>query len=464
MLGTPFSDFLGCIRNSEDRTMSRSPLLALGVGAALLIAIAGMAIGSGAAAGLSPAGLSSSDLALISSVVGLIKQDYVHPIAEDRLADDTLKGLLTRLDPHSAYLDEREYREVRDEMSGKFGGIGVEIEDQAGIPMVISPIDGTPAAEAGIQPGDRIIAVDGKGTAGMDATQVVNAVRGKPGSAVTLTISRNTEKPFDVTLNRSVIQVHTVVSKLQPNGIGYLRISQFEEATPRDLKQAIATLRQNAGGKLKGLVLDLRNDPGGLLNSAVEVSRDFLDGGTIVSVHGRNRSDDHVYQARAHGDLVPGTPIAVLINGASASASEIVTGALQDLHRATVLGTRSFGKGSVQSIIALNGHGALRLTTGLYYTPSGRSIQGEGIDPDVTVEAPKEEQVTGAMPLRESMLHGAFTNPGPLAKTNRGASENPIPQREEYSAPIRTKVIGTPEDAQLQAALGYLARTTAQRS
>jgi carboxyl-terminal processing protease len=439
--------------------MTRTPLLALGLSAALLIAIASMAIGSGGAAGLTP-----SDLALISSVVELVKQDYVHPIADDRLTQDALKGMLTRLDPHSAYLDEREYREVRDEMSGKFGGIGVEIEDQAGIPIVISPIDGTPAAEAGLQPGDRILAIDRKGTDGMDATQVVNTVRGKPGSTVTLTISRDTDKPFDVTLNRSIIQVHTVVSKLEPNGIGYLRISQFEENTPSDLKQAIATLQQNAGGKLKGLVLDLRNDPGGLVNSAVEVSKDFLDGGTIVSVRGRSRSDDQVYKARAHGDLVPGTPMAVLINGASASASEIVTGALQDHHRATVLGTRSFGKGSVQSIIALNGHGALRLTTGLYYTPSGRSIQGEGIAPDVAVDAPKDEQVTGTMPLRESMLHGAFTNPGPLAKTNGAASENTTQQREDDSAPIKTKLIGTPEDAQLQAALGYLARTTAQRS
>lgn len=437
--------------------MTRSPLLALGLVAALLTAIAGMAIESGAAAGLSP-----SDLALISSVIEVVKQNYVHPIADDRLTQDALKGMLTRLDPHSSYLDEREYRDARDEMSGRFGGIGVEIEDQAGIPIVISPIDGTPAAEAGLQPGDRIVAVDGKGTHGMNATQVVHAIRGKPGSAMTLTISRDLEKPFDVTLNRSIIQVHTVVSKLQPNGIGYLRISQFGQDTPRDLKQAIATLNQNAGGKLKGLVLDLRNDPGGLLNSAVEVSRDFLDGGTVVSVRGRNRSDNQVYNAGAHGDLVPGTPIAVLINGASASASEIVTGALQDQHRATVLGTRSFGKGSVQSIIPLNGRGALRLTTGLYYTPSGRSIQGEGIAPDVTVEAPKNEQVTGAMPPRESMLHGAFTNPGSLAKSG-GASEKPSPQRENFSAPIKMKFIGTPEDAQLQSALGYLARTTAER-
>jgi carboxyl-terminal processing protease len=439
--------------------MTRSPLLALALGAALLTAIAGMAIGSGA-----PAGLSPSDLALISNVIEVVKQDYVHPIAEDRLTQDALKGMLTRLDPHSSYLNEREYRDARDELSGKFGGIGIEIEDQGGIPIVISPIDGTPAAEAGLQPSDRIVAVDGKGTDGMDATQVVNAVRGKPGSAVTLTISRNTEKPFDVTLNRSIIHVGTIVSKLQPNGIGYVRISQFGQDTPHDLKQAIATLKQNAGGKLKGLVLDLRNDPGGLLTSAVDVSSDFLDGGAIVSVRGRNRSDNQVYKAAAHGDLVPGTPIVVLINGASASASEIVTGALQDHHRATVLGTPSFGKGSVQSVIPLNGHGALRLTTGLYYTPSGRSIQGEGIAPDVTVEAPKDEQVTGAMPLRESMLHGAFTNPGSLAKTNGGASEKPAAQREEHSAPIKTKLIGTAEDAQLQAALGYLARTIAQRS
>jgi len=437
--------------------MKRSSLLALGLGAALLIAIyvADIAIGPGAAAGLS-----QSDLALISGVIEVVQKDYVHPIAEDRLTQDALKGMLSRLDPHSAYMDEQEFREVRDEMSGKFGGVGVEIEDQSGIPTVISPIDGTPAANAGLQPGDRIVAVDGKGTNGMDAAQVVNIVRGKPGSPVTLTISRAAEKPFDVTLNRSIIQVRTVIWKLQPNGIGYVRISEFGKDTPRDLKQAVVALKQNVGGKLKGLVLDLRNDPGGLLKSAVEVSKEFLDSGTIVSIRGRRHSDDQIYKASARGDVLPGTPIAILINGASASASEIVTGALQDHHRATVMGTRSFGKGSVQSIVALNGHGALRLTTALYYTPSGRSIQGEGIAPDVVVEPPKDQQANSSPLLRESLLHGAFTNPGSL--TNASASENPNAHREEYSAPIKSELIGTPQDAQLKAALGYLERSTGE--
>jgi carboxyl-terminal processing protease len=436
--------------------MRRSRLLVFGFAIALPAILL-----VGAFVARATAGLSRSDLSLIAGVIELIQQDYVRPVDSDRLTQDTLKGLLSRLDPHSGYMDEQELREMDDEMSGKFGGIGVEIEDQSGIPMVISPIDGTPAANAGLQPGDRIISVDAKATDGMDATQVVRAIRGKAGSSVTLTILRGSDKPFDVTVTRSIIQVHTVTAKLEPNGFGYVRISQFGSDTQRDFKQSIAKLKQDAGGRLRGLVLDLRNDPGWLLQSAVEISGDFLDGGTVVSIHGRRSSDDQTFSAPAHGDLLAGTPVVVLINGASASASEIVSGALQDRHRATVIGTQSFGKGSVQTVIPLNGHGALRLTTALYYTPSGRSIQGDGISPDTVVEAPKDQQTGGATLMRESQLHGALTNPGPLGKSDSSAKSTS--RRVGYSAPIKTELLGTPQDAQLQAALAHLERTVQSR-
>jgi carboxyl-terminal processing protease len=425
-------------------------LLIGGCVAAGLVAVLTVAgIGSGAFAGVS-----ASDLNLITRVIAIVQQDYVHELDSNRLTQDALEGLLAQLDPHSSYMTEQEYRQSQQDLSGKFGGIGVEISDESGIPMVISPIDHTPAARAGLQPGDLIVSVDGQGTHGMDPTQVVSAIRGPSGSTVTLTIARGTQPPFNVTLNRSVIQTHTVTSKPEDDGIGYVRISKFEQATPADLKSALQKLKHDAGGQLKGLVLDLRDDPGGLLTSAVQVSGDFLNSGTIVSVRGRHRGD--VFTAPAHGDLLADAPIAVLINGASASAAEIVAGALQDRRRAKVIGTQSFGKGSVQSIIPLNGHGALRLTTALYYTPSGRSIQDQGISPNIVVEAPKDEQAESGPLLRESQLHGAFPNPGPLANTSIRAGTISLHRRVAYSPPIKEQLIGTPQDAQLAAALDYL--------
>jgi carboxyl-terminal processing protease len=285
-------------------------------------------------------------------------------------------------------------------------------------------------------------------------------LRGDPGSTVTLTISRGKQAPFDVTLARQIIQVESVKSKLEPDGIGYIRISQFGGDTADAFKQAIGNLKRDANGRIEGLVLDLRDDPGGLLSAAVDVSGDLLDGGSVVSIHDRRTNEDETFKAPAKGDMLPGIPVAVLINGASASASEIVAGALQDRHRATVMGTQSFGKGSVQTIIPLKGYGAVRLTTALYYTPSGRSIQDEGIAPDVVVDAPKDQQIGGGAVLRESALHGAFANPGPLkqAPGTTGMPARTAQARSAYSPPIKAELIGKSDDAQLGAALSYLGR------
>jgi len=276
------------------------------------------------------------------------------------------------------------------------------------VPEVIAPIDGTPAAEAGVEPGDRITKIDAQSTTGMDVEEIVKRLRGAPGTKVNLTISRNDKAPFDLTLVRTVIHVVSVKSDLKGDDIGYIRIAAFTESTPAELANAISRLRDRAHGRLNGLILDLRNDPGGLLDAAVEVSGDFIDGGVVVTTRGRTGQDDHVYRAPATGDLLRGTPVVVLINSASASAAEIVAGALQDHHRATVMGTRSFGKGSVQTIIPLEGQGALRLTTALYYTPSGRSIQGQGIAPDIIVSLPKSQQVANALVTYESDLYRAL--------------------------------------------------------
>ena len=440
--------------------MNRTHLAAIGIATA---ASAAAILASQVAAG--PPQL---DMGLIGGVAQLVQQDYVHPVNPGDLTDYALKGMLAHLDPHSVYMTEQEFRESTQDMSGRFGGVGLEIADHSGVPTVISPIDDTPAANAGLQPGDVIASIDGHSTQGQDLLQIVRQIRGQPGSTVTLAISRGTKTPFDVPLTRSIIRVNSVKSKLEPDNVGYVRISQFGDNTAAEFKQAITTLKQNAGGKLNGMVLDLRDDPGGLLSAAVEVSGDFIDSGTVVSIRGRSRVDNKVFSASGKGDMLQHAPIVVLVNGASASASEIVAGALQDHHRATVMGTRSFGKGSVQTVIPLGGHGALRLTTALYYTPSGRSIQDEGIAPDVVVEAPKDQRVESSLIWRESQLHGAFANPGALGGSNNqadktqpgnGSASTSPAKREAYSPPIKSQLIGTADDAQLNAALKLIEQT-----
>jgi carboxyl-terminal processing protease len=404
------------------------------------------------------AGLAAQDLAVLAGVIQLVRQDYVHPIGSDELVKDALKGMLTRLDPHSDYMDEQEFKDSQADMAGKFGGLGIQISEQDGVPKVIAPIDGTPAARAGLEPGDLIVLIEHTSTQGVSLQKVVDRLRGDPGSNVTVTILRGKQDPFDVTLTREIIKVESVKSELKPGGIGYIRITQFGGDTSDSFKKAITDFKRSADSGVKGLVIDLRDDPGGLLTAAVDVAGDLLDGGSVVSIHGRQAEDQRSFAAPARGDMLPGVPVVVLINGASASASEIVAGALQDRHRATIMGTQSFGKGSVQTIVPLKGHGAVRLTTALYYTPSGRSIQDDGIAPNVIVEAPKDQQISGGPLLREAALQGAFKNPGPLNPTpGTGATQAATSQaKAASSAPIKADLIGKPDDAQLKAALAYL--------
>ena len=439
--------------------MNKFPMAAAGV---LLAATVAIPIAWSAKAERSE--LSAQDLAFIGGVIELVEHNYVRSVGAGQLTKEALKGMLTRLDPHSDYMDEEEFKQSQGSITGKFGGLGMEISQQGGVPKVISPIDGTPAARAGLQPGDLIVSIDKQSTHGMDLTKAVSLLRGDPGTSVKLTISRGEQSPFEVTLTREIIRVQSVKSKLEANNIGYVRITEFANDTGKDFRKAIDDLRQKSGGRLRGLVLDLRNDPGGLLAAAVEVSGNLLDGGTVVSIRGRRPGDEQAYTAPAKGDMLPGTPIVVLVNGASASASEIVAGALQDRHRATIMGTQSFGKGSVQSIIPLRGHGAVRLTTALYYTPSGRSIQDEGISPDLIVEAPKEVQVAGGVILRESELHGALSNPGSLRQKSAAPDGKTVDERKgAHSSPIKSELIGSAEDGQLKAALSHLEGVSSNR-
>jgi carboxyl-terminal processing protease len=435
-------------------TISR-PRCATAMAAAALLVTA--ALNGCDSAGAGPTAGDATDLSLLRDVVKQVERSYVEPVTGNELVKDALKGMLTRLDPHSDYMDQEQYQQMTAVTRGQFGGIGVELTLEARVPEVIAPIEGTPAAEAGIEPGDRIIKIDAQSTTGMDVEEIVKRLRGTPGTKVTLTISRSDRVPFDLTLNRTIIHVVSVKSDLKGDNIGYTRITTFTESTPAELATAIGRLKDRAHGRLNGLILDLRNDPGGLLDAAVEVAGDFVDGGVVVTTRGRTGEDDHVYRAPATGDLVRGTPIVVLINSASASAAEIVAGALQDHHRATVMGTRSFGKGSVQTIIPLGGQGALRLTTALYYTPSGRSIQGQGIAPDIIVNLPKNQQVANALVTYESDLYRALKNTGSLGS---GPTKTPTEMQtgatEPAEHPIKPLIIGTGSDAQLVAAIDYL--------
>src|SRR5262252_3012969 len=410
---------------------------------------------AGAGTGAYPA--DASDLGLLQEAMKQVERNYVAPVSGSELTKGALKGMLTRLDPHSDYMDQDQYQQMTAVTRGQFGGIGVELTLEGKVPEVISPIDGTPAAEAGIEPGDRIVRVDGQPTTGMDAEEIVKRLRGPAGSRVAMTITRNDRAPFDVALTRNVIRVVSVKSDLKRDNIGYARVTTFTENTAPELAAAIARMKAQAQGRLNGFVLDLRNDPGGLLDAAIDVTGVFLDGGVVVTTRGRNTADDHLYRAPATGDQLRGVPVVVLINSASASAAEIVAGALQDHHRATVMGTRSFGKGSVQTIIPLEGQGALRLTTALYYTPSGRSIQGQGIAPDVVVNVPKNEQVANAVISFESDLYGALRNGGSLSPgPNPGSSASSRGSEAEHQ--IKPVIIGTNSDTQVAAALEYLQR------
>ncbi len=376
-------------------------------------------------------------LNLFGDVFEKIRSDYVEPTSDEKLVEAAINGMLTSLDPHSSYLNPKDWADMQVQTKGEFGGLGIEVTMENGVIKVVSPIDGTPAAKAGIQPSDLIIQIDGKPILGMTLSQAVDKMRGPVDSKIVLTIRRGKEPPFDLTLARAVIKIESVHSQLLDH-VGYVRINSFSEQTTSGLQDAIAKIKSQAGGKLQGLVLDLRNNPGGLLDQAIGVCDTFIDKGEIVSTRGRDPSQAQRYNATP-GDMLDGLPIVVLINGGSASASEIVAGAMQDHHRAILLGTRSFGKGSVQTIIPIPGHGAIRLTTARYYTPSGRSIQAKGIEPDIKVEQAKVEVIAGPQFRSEAELPGALQNIGGTAPDDSSGGQVP-PAGTTGTPPANTNV------------------------
>jgi carboxyl-terminal processing protease len=325
-------------------------------------------------------------LDLFGEVLERVRSDYVEKPDDSKLIEAAINGMLTALDPHSAYLNPKHFRDMQVQTRGEFGGLGIEVTMENGVVKVVSPIEDTPAARAGLMSGDLITALDKEQIQGLTLQEAVEKMRGPVNSPITLTIVRKgVEDPFDVKVTRDVIHINPVKYNAEGDDVGYIRVTTFNEQTTANLQKAIDDLKKQLGPKLKGYVIDLRNNPGGLLDQAISVSDAFLDQGAIVLTRGRNLEETQRSNARP-GDLTDGKQLIVLINGGSASASEIVAGALQDHHRATILGTRSFGKGSVQTIIPLGSNGALRLTTARYYTPSGRSIQAKGIEPEVVVE------------------------------------------------------------------------------
>jgi carboxyl-terminal processing protease len=344
-------------------------------------------------------------LGLFGDIFQRVRESYVDEVDDKKLIEAAINGMLTSLDPHSSYLNSDNFSDMQVQTKGKFGGLGIEITMENGLVKIVSPIDETPAARAGLQPEDLIVAVDKQPIMGMTLSDAVDLLRGEVGSSVTVTVKRGTKEPFDISLTRDTIKIRSVRAKVFDE-IGYLRITTFSEQTSPGLNKEVEKMFTEHGDRLKGFVLDLRNNPGGLLNQAIEVSDAFLDRGEIVSTRGREDQDISRAFAR-DGDIARGLPIVVLINSGSASASEIVAGALKDHQRAVLMGTRSFGKGSVQSVIPVSGRSAMRLTTARYYTPAGISIQAKGITPDVEVELARIETLDGGN-MREENLRGAL--------------------------------------------------------
>ncbi|WP_255543120.1 S41 family peptidase [Azospirillum sp. INR13] len=331
-------------------------------------------------------------LNLFGDVFERVRAEYVEQVTDEQLIESAINGMLTSLDPHSSYLNKKSFQDMQVQTRGEFGGLGIEVTMENGLVKVVSPIDDTPAFRAGLQPGDLIVQLNGEAVMGLSLNEAVEKMRGPVGSELKVTVRRGEAgEPFTVSLTRAVIKVQSVRYRAEGD-IGYIRVTSFNEQTQSGLEKAIASLQQQLGDKLKGFVLDLRNNPGGLLDQAVSVSDTFLEKGEIVSTRGRRAEEGTRFNAKA-GDLIKNLPMVVLINGGSASASEIVAGALQDHKRAIIMGTQSFGKGSVQTIIPLPGHGAMRLTTARYYTPAGRSIQQLGITPDIEVHVAKVEDL-----------------------------------------------------------------------
>src|SRR3954471_6007187 len=375
-------------RPEGSRMMRKTSLILLGAAAGVavtLIATQPLIVFDGARAQAAAAD-TYRQLSLFGDVFERVRADYVEKPDDGKLIESAINGMLAGLDPHSSYMDTKSFRDMQVQTRGEFGGLGIEVTMEEGLIKVVAPIDETPAAKAGVMANDIITHLDDEPVQGLTLNQAVEKMRGPVNTKIKIRISRKgIEKPVEVSITRDVIRVRSVRSHMEGEDIGYIRVTQFNEQTTEGVRRAITDMSNQAGDKLRGFVVDLRNNPGGLLDQAISVSDAFLERGEIVSTRGRNAEETQRYNARA-GDLTKGKPIIVLINGGSASASEIVAGALQDHHRATIVGTRSFGKGSVQTVIPLGGNGALRLTTARYYTPSGRSIQAKGIEPEAVVE------------------------------------------------------------------------------
>jgi carboxyl-terminal processing protease len=390
-------------------------------------------------------------LKLFGDVFERVRAEYVEEVTDQKLIEAAINGMLTSLDPHSGYLDTEKYRDMQVQTRGEFGGLGIEVTMENGLVKVVSPIDDTPASKAGIEPGDLITHIDGEAVMGMALSEAVERMRGPVDSKIDLRVLRkNKEEPFEVSLNRAIIKISPVRARVEGD-VAYVRLTTFNEQTATEMRDKLEELKGEIGDKLTGVVLDLRNNPGGLLDQAVAVADAFLDKGEIVSTRGRRADTIQRFNSRP-GDLIEDVPMVVLINGGSASASEIVAGALQDQRRAIVMGTASFGKGSVQTIMPLSGNGAIRLTTARYYTPAGTSIQAKGIVPDIEVHQANVEVLDDDPGRREADLRGRLLNEdedGAGGDEAADAADGPPPEMGEPGADGQ-------EDYQLARALDLL--------
>ena len=379
------------------------------------------------------AGLPVEELRTFSDVFGRIKNDYVEDVEDKDMLENAIRGMLSGLDPHSSYLDHEQFKELQVGTSGEFGGLGIEVGMEDGFVKVIAPIDDTPAQRAGVEAGDLIIRLDDTPVKGLTLNDAVKIMRGKPGTVLKLTVVREgVEKPLKIDIERAIIKVRSVKSRMLEGNFGYVRISQFQSKTAENMVDAIDKLKKEAGGTLKGMVLDLRNNPGGVLNGAVAVSDAFLKKGLIVYTEGRVNDSKLRFNATPD-DILDNAPIVVLVNQGSASASEIVSGALQDHHRAIIVGTQTFGKGSVQTILPLSNGTAVKLTTARYYTPSGRSIQAEGIVPDIELDQVRVSAVESSFePIKEADLSGHLSN-GNGKKSDKESDENEEQEEESLA-------------------------------
>jgi carboxyl-terminal processing protease len=398
------------------RMMRKTSLILLGAaaGAALTLITTQPRIVFDGSSAKAAAADTYRQLSLFGDVFERVRADYVEKPDDAKLVESAINGMLAGLDPHSSYMDAKSFRDMQVQTRGEFGGLGIEVTMEDGLIKVVAPIDETPAAKAGVMANDIISHLDDEPVQGLTLNQAVEKMRGPVNTKIKLKIIRKgSDKPVDISITRDVIRVRSVRSNMNGDDVAFIRITQFNEQTTEGVRRAITDLTNQAGDKLKGFVIDLRNNPGGLLDQAISVSDQFLERGEIVSTRGRNAEETQRFNARA-GDLTKTKPIIILINGGSASASEIVAGALQDHKRATVIGTRSFGKGSVQTIIPLgSGNGALRLTTARYFTPSGRSIQAKGITPDIEVLQEVPEELKARTDTRgESSLRGHLKGDG----------------------------------------------------